>query len=677
MLGFVLIGAAVATALLGAACARLESLVSTLLLAYLAFVAELGIVTLALSPFREVTRSGLAAAEGVLLAAALAVWWRRGRPGFALSTARAAVRLALSDPVTALFLVVVAAALTYEAVLASTPPNNMDSLTYHLARAAAWAQHGGLFWIQHAPEVELNAYQPLAEQQDLFYLVATGGGAFYAAPQYLAELATLVAVYGSSRRLGFEVRSSACAAALLATFSVIALEAVTAQNDLVAASFTAVAACLLLGGGRLEPALAGAAVAFGLGTKLTTGLVVPILAWLALARGRRTVGLALGGGIAGLAALGMWGYVLNTIHTGHVLGEGTGVVQDRGSPSYPASVANAFYLAYGLMDISVLSHRLIEILATAGLAAAICIEAWWLRRRLFRRALVEAARTALPFLAPALVIAMASALAIVARRWGFPIRGPGGVVTALDIDLNEQYTRIANEDYSAFGPVGIVALVAAAALAVRAFATRRADIRHLALALALPFFLAAISLSSTWVPFLIRYFTLPAVLTAPLLAALFRSRLAGAAYLLVATVSVALTLVHDQPKPLESPYGFGRPWDLTQVEAVDQISDPGGANALAAYERLVPARACVGAVLGENEPSYLLFGPHLEHRVIFLDNSDPAPPAEADGLTYVVVSSQAPGPGADSFLAAGWKMEPLAGGWNLAVDPHHRSRSCR
>ena len=48
-----------------------------------------------------------------------------------------------------------------------------------------------------------------------------------------------------------------------------------------------------------------------------------------------------------------------TGHTGHILGAGTGGVQDRGSPSYPASVANAFYLAYGLMDTSVLSHRLI------------------------------------------------------------------------------------------------------------------------------------------------------------------------------------------------------------------------------------------------------------------------------------------------------------------------------
>ena len=46
-------------------------------------------------------------------------------------------------------------------------------------------------------------------------------------------------------------------------------------------------------------------------------------------------------------------------------------------------------------------------------------------------------------------------------------------------------------------------------LAVRAFVTRRADMRQLALASALPVFLVLVALSSVWVPFLIRYFLIP------------------------------------------------------------------------------------------------------------------------------------------------------------------------
>ena len=78
----------------------------------------------------------------------------------------------------------------------TVPPNNTDALAYHMARAAAWAQHGGLYWIPNAPTDRMNEFQPFAEQQILFLLVAVRGGRLAALPQYLAELAMIVAVYG-------------------------------------------------------------------------------------------------------------------------------------------------------------------------------------------------------------------------------------------------------------------------------------------------------------------------------------------------------------------------------------------------------------------------------------------------------------------------------------------------
>ena len=676
MVGLLLIASAAAIAFLVAAAARLASLVSTLLVAYLTFVANFGLVTLALSPFHEVTRPGLAVAQAVLLVSALGGWWSRGRPGLPLAAAWSAVREVVSDPVTALFSLAVVVLLGYELLLGSSPPNNMDSLTYHLARAAAWAQHGGIYWIPNAPEVEMNAYQPLGEQQDLFLMVATGGGALYFLPQFLAELAVLVAVYGTSRRLGFDVRAAACSAFLLATFSVVALEASTAQVDLVAASFAAVAACLLLGRGRLEPALAGAAVAFGLGTKLTVGLVLPILVWLAFIRGRRTLATALVGGVGGFVALGMWGYVLNAVHTGHLLGVGTGSVQYRGSPSYPGSVANAFYLMYGLMDASVLSSHLIHLLALAGLAVAIGAAIWAFGRRDYLHALGDAAGVATPFVAPLLVIGGGAVVAFIARHWGFPIRGPGGLLGPVEQTLNEEYGRIANEDYSAYGPVGIVALLAAAALTIRAYVARRVDTRHLALAAALPVFLIFISLESTWHPFLIRFFLLPAVLAAPVLARLFRNRVATAAYAAVAVISIAVTLGHDQPKPFSNPYGFGRPWNLTQVTALATNSDAYIGAALTDYHKLVPEHACVGAVLDTNEPSYLLYGPHLQHHVVFLSSTGALVTAIRAGIFYVVITTGPDAGVADSFKAAGWRIRPLAHFWLLASDPHAGADTC-
>src|SRR5712692_6760743 len=108
-----LIGLSVATAVLVAGSLRLESLVSTLLVAYLALVGGVVLVVLALSPFREVTRGGLAVAETLLFAVALAAWWLRGRPGLPLGAARAALRQLAGDPVVALFLAVTVAVLGY------------------------------------------------------------------------------------------------------------------------------------------------------------------------------------------------------------------------------------------------------------------------------------------------------------------------------------------------------------------------------------------------------------------------------------------------------------------------------------------------------------------------------------------------------------------------------------
>jgi hypothetical protein len=199
------------------------------------------------------------------------------------------------------------------------------------------------------------------------------------------------------------------------------------------------------------------------------------------------------------------------------------------------------------------------------------------------------------------------------------------------------------------------------------------------LASALPVFLILISLESTWVPFLIRFFLLPAVLAAPLLARLFRGRATTAAYLAVAAITLGLTITHDQPKPLQGAYG--RPWNLTQLTALDTNSAAYAADALAAYDELVPARACVGAVLGTNEPSYLLFGPRLQHRVDFLSVYGAAATAQRAGLTYVVVSNAdstrwvAEGdPG--SFKSVGWRIRPLGDFWFLASTPHAGTGAC-
>ncbi len=677
MVSLLLIGSAVTTAVLLALAARLSSLVSTLLVTYLAFTANLGLVTIALSPFQAVTRAGLGAAEAVLLVSAAAVWWVRGRPAPPLGLARTAAREVVTDLPTAAFLAFVLVLLGYELLLGLTvPQNNTDALAYHLARAAAWAQHGGVYWIPDAPTIRMDAFQPFAEQQLLFLLVAVRGGRLVALPQYLAELAALTAVYGSARRIGFSVRPAAGAAFLLATFSLFALQATTAQNDIVAASFPAVAACLLLGPGRIEPLLGGISAGMGLGVKLTTALVLPVLVWLAVRQGRRPLTVALAGGVIGFVVLGMWGYVLNVAETGHVLGAGTGTLEDRASPSYPGSVQNGLYLLYGLMDLSVLSNDLIDWLAVAGLLAGAGVAVWALRSERMRRAARDGALVALPFFAPLLVLAGAALIADATGRLGFPLRGPNGALVPLDASLGHTYTRVSSSDYSAFGPIAIVALIAACLIAVAAYIRHRADARHLVLACALPCFLVLMSASTIWTPYLVRFFTVPAVLAAPLLAWLFPRRAMIAAFAAVAGLTVALTVARDPAKPLSSPYGYGRPWNLSQELALTTNSRADDAKAVAGLDRTLPSRVCLGSIVQESDPTYLLYGSHFQRHVVYLPHGNPVTPAIEKGLTEVVVSTGLPD-SANQLVLDGWKVRPIGGVWLLGTRKAPPGTECK
>jgi hypothetical protein len=671
VVGLLLIGSAAATAVLLAFSARLSSIVSTLLVGYLAFTGNLGLTTIALSPIHAVNRAGLGVAEGVLVVSAGALWWARGRPVPPLGPGREAARELVSDPPTAAFGVFVILLLGYELFLGLTvPPNNTDALAYHLAKAAAWAQHGGVFWIPDAPSVRLNSFQPFAEQQLLFLLVAVPSRLLAAVPQFLAELAILVAVYGSARRLGFSARSAACASFVTATFSLLALEATTAQNDLVAASFPAVAACLLLGPGRIEPLLGGVSAGIGLGVKLTTALVLPVLVWLAVRQGRRGVVAAMVGGVAGFVVLGMWGYVLNIAKTGHVLGTGTGRLEDRASPSYPGSVQNGLYLLYGLMDLSTLSNNLIDWLAVAGLLGAAGVTFWAARSEKMRAAITDGARVALPFFAPLLVLGSAAVIADLTGVLGFPLRGPHGALGPLDEVLARTYTRFSSDDYSALGPLGIVAVLVASVVAAVVYAKRRADVRHLALACSFPCFLVLIAATTGWTPFLVRFFIVPAVLAAPLIGWLVPGRAAIAAYAIVGAVTVSLTIADDQAKPLSS-----RPWTFSQREALAANSRGPTGDAVAGLDRAVPSEGCLGAIPGESDPLFLLYGSHLQRHVIYLPHGNPVTPADGKGLAKVVVTDALPN-SANELVKDGWKIRPIGGMWLLGTRKVQPSEAC-
>jgi hypothetical protein len=203
------------TGLVTAAALRLRSFVSFLLAAYLLASVEVVLLTEALSLLRLVGARGYAVGMAVWLAGALLLWHRRGhpRPSLPRVELRAA---ALRNPILAGLAVVVAAALCYELFLVlATPPNNGDSLTYHLTRAAAWLQHEGIYRIPGAEKAPENDYPPNAEIEILFSLAFLRGDAAAALTQFLAQGAAMLAIFGCAQRLGYS-RPAALFPALLA-----------------------------------------------------------------------------------------------------------------------------------------------------------------------------------------------------------------------------------------------------------------------------------------------------------------------------------------------------------------------------------------------------------------------------------------------------------------------------
>jgi hypothetical protein len=190
---------------------------------------------------------------------------------------------------------------------------------------------------------------------------------------------------------------------------------------------------------------------------------------------------------------------------------------------------------------------------------------------------------------------------------------------------------------------------------------------------AYPLFVVLLALESSFNVFQTRFLLVPVALAAPLFARLFRFRAAGLATLAVAAIVGIATLDHDRMKPLDG--GLGVPWQLDQVQAVGLQWQPQAATALAALERRVPPRACLGAAVGPDDPAYLLFGAGLEHPVRYLPGSGTVPAALSATLSYVVLSpAAAPGAIVD-FRRAGWKLADLGGYWQLASARTARART--
>jgi hypothetical protein len=646
-----------ATAVMFAAVST-RGLISLLLAAWLLAFTEVQVLALALSPVHSVGRVGYALLEFALFVAAFAVWQRAGRPRPSppdLTVLRGA-------PMLTVFGAGVAVAVFYELVLCVTvPPNNWDSLTYHLARAAAWYQHGGVGWIANAPTERQNAFPAGAELEVLGSFVATHSDRLAAMPQFVAQAAAVVATYGIAVRVGFVRAAAAFAALLVPTLAVVALESTTTQNDLVVASLVAAGAYFVLSAagqdrGERDAALAGLALALAVGTKLTAALALPGILVLAFAarlsrRGAVTLCLSLG---AAFAALDSWVYVENVVNTGHVLGQGGGRVEHSPALTPIGWLASLIRILYRFLDLSGAPR---EVFVSGGtlLLVALLLSAIVFGRRPRApwggslAAGLTAGTTILTL--PLIVLLTALVLRTVLTRTHFPIAPSGTSEGSFSWGVSSRV----HEDFSYAGPLGLVLLVALAATLRPRVARNRT---RAALPIGFLLFLAGVAGAYRFNDFVGRFMLVAVVVAAPLLASVYRWRALAAGVAALALTTLVVTNVQNELKPVRD-----APWSLSRAEVLGlQSWQNGFARGVEALGGTVPEDGCIGALLGGDDAAYPLFGADLRRRVSYIA---PPPPgvAVAPAKDAVIV-----GPGVrDVRFAPGWRVTSLGGYWQLAV----------
>ena len=204
-------------------------------------------------------------------------------------------------------------------------------MAYHLPRAALWKQQEAVAYVPNAPDERIDTFPPVAEIEVTWSMILGDGDGFVTCVQLLALVGACVAIFGIATRLGLGERAAAFGALAFPTFTVVALQAPTALNDIVVAALLIICAYFAMGASRVELALAAVSLALAVGTKGTVIFALPVLALFALAsqpRSRQPRIIAVG---AASLAVGSFWFVVNLLEAGDLTG-GTGLDRGRDPP---------------------------------------------------------------------------------------------------------------------------------------------------------------------------------------------------------------------------------------------------------------------------------------------------------------------------------------------------------
>jgi hypothetical protein len=241
----------------------------------------------------------------------------------------------------AAFIAAVGLVLVTTAVIAAvTPPNNWDSMTYHMPRQVHWMQQASVAHYA-TPEIRQVVMPPMAEFAGLHLMILSGGDLWANLVQWFALAMTALTASLIARELGARARGQSLAALLVVTNPMAAMQAVNTKNDLVLALWACAMAYFVLRVWTARRCPADRAALIGLtlglmvatkGTGLIVGLPISLVAAVAILSAQRWRGLLTGAAI-GVIALAM--------SAGHFSRN----MQDFGSPTTPSKGVPGLSLA--------------------------------------------------------------------------------------------------------------------------------------------------------------------------------------------------------------------------------------------------------------------------------------------------------------------------------------------
>lgn len=463
------------------------------------------------------------------------------------------------------------------------PPNNWDSMMYHLSRVGHWLQQGAFYPLWNLDAVFQTAYPVNAELGLLWTVALWGTDRLAGGVQWIAALAAMVAIVGCARALGATRPAALSAALIWATLPQPLLQSSSTQNDLVVSAFFLTAIYGLLLGSRSGERgillLSAVALGLALGTKTTAQMALPpfllvaALLWWRAGRPWRDARFWVAASLIAWGVLGLRVLVGNWFYFGSPFGPRWFFIDLSPQANLGLTAAETLAkLAYQLLDFS-------------GVPS--------------------------PIAQPALALKAAIGKMAFAALGLDPNRHPGrGYFQPFDFLAR----NAAQESLSWLGPLG--AVMALVVVIDTARSARRRDVDRLLLSIPTIGFVLVLAATLRWQPWHGRYFLLCATLCAPLLARyleptscprLLRSLLAA-----VAIMVMAWTVLLNESKPLTGPEAL---WTRDRI-ALQAMQWPAVEPLLRIVEREVPRDARIGTVLNRGEWDYPLFGTHFTRTVL-------------------------------------------------------------